>query len=351
MGSVVQMRQVQEPTPGKVVPLDPHRTRIKGYIDLFTMEERVAFLKRYGKHCMSFSTLQGDMHYFDVPGVGFIAYREKWGNRLTLSDPICDPNNREIILRELLSDGKHTTFVQLSQEVAEFISNRFGLYATQFGSEIILDISNWDLKGKKKQIIRTSVNHAKKEGLIIEEKQNAEGCRKLTDEWLKTRQVRNREICFLIRPMDMEYQENTRKFFATLDGELLGFVYFDPIYWDNKVVSYVPNISRFSTKFKPGIFYPLMNHAFEVFKSEGIREINLGLCPLVVDDHDLPCEVPFQKKMNRLLYRYGNWIFNFKGLYFTKSRFGGTVIKTFGVTREKLPAIPFYIMFKISNFM
>ncbi|HOW99199.1 MAG TPA: phosphatidylglycerol lysyltransferase domain-containing protein, partial [Deltaproteobacteria bacterium] len=130
-----------------------------------------------------------------------------------------------------------------------------------------------------------------------------------------------------------------------------GFVYFDPIYQNGEVVSYVPNISRFSTRFKPGIFYPLMNHAFEVFKAEGIKVINLGLCPLVVDDRDLPGESVLQKKMNRLLYAYGNWIFNFKGLYFTKSRFGGTVIKTFGAHREMMPAFPFLVMFKLSNFM
>jgi lysylphosphatidylglycerol synthetase-like protein (DUF2156 family) len=291
------------------------------------------------------------MRYFDVPGVGYIAFREKWGNMLTIADPVCDPKDRELFLRELLKLGKHITFVQLSQDVAQLLHNRFGMYATQFGSEIILDIEHWDLKGKKKQVVRTSVNHAFKEGVVIEEKTSAEGCRRLTDEWLGTRKVRNREICFLIRPMDMDYQENTRKFFATLNGELIGFVYFDPIYWDGKVVSYVPNISRFSTRFKSGIFYPLMHHAFEVFKSEGIKEVNLGLCPLVVDDLDLPGESVLQKKMNRLLYAYGNWIFNFKGLFFTKSRFGGTVIKTFGAHSERMPAFPFLVMFKMSNFM
>lgn len=351
MGIVVQMRPQAEPLPGKVVAMESFRSKNRGQVDLFTLEERLAFLRQHGNHCMSFSTLQRDMHYFDLPGVGFIAFREKWGQRLTLSDPVCHPKDRELLLRELLKDGRNTTFVQLSQEVAELLHKRFGMYATQFGSEIILDIGGWDLKGKKKQILRTSVNHARSEGILIQEKHTDEGCRQLTNEWLKTRKVRDREICFLIRPMDMECQEGTRRFFAHLGSELLGFVYFDPIYQNGEVVSYVPNISRFSTRFKPGIFYPLMNHAFEVFRAEGIKVINLGLCPLVVDDRDLPGESVLQKKMNRLLYEYGNWIFNFKGLYFTKSRFGGTVIKTFGAHREMMPAFPFLVMFKLSNFM
>jgi len=345
------MRSLADPSPLKVVPIAASRSRIRGSVDFFTFEERLAYLKRFGNHCMSFSTLQQGMHYFDVPGVGYIAFKEKWGNRLTLADPVCHPDDREPLLRELLKDGRHTTFVQLSQEVAELLHRRFGLYATQFGSEIVLDIGDWNLKGKKKQILRTSVNHARSAGVRIVEGFITDGVRRLTDEWLQTRKVRNREIGFLIRPMDMEFQDGTRRFFAYLDGELIGFIYFDPIYENDRVIAYVPNISRFSTRFKPGIFYPLMIHAIEVFKAEGIRQVNLGLCPLVVDEHDLPCESVLQKKMNRLLYEHGNWIFNFKGLYFTKSRFGGVVQKTFGVHREKLPAFPFLVMFKLSNFL
>jgi lysylphosphatidylglycerol synthetase-like protein (DUF2156 family) len=355
MGTAVQVKpfidQPRENTPVKVIPLERSRARIQGQVDLFTLEERLTYLRKFGSHCMSFSTLQPEMHFFDIPGMGFIAFREKWGNRLTIADPVCDVKDRPAFLREFLKDGKHTTFVQISQDVAEILHDKFGFYATQFGSEITLELENWDLKGKKKQILRTSVNHAKKEGVIIEEKCVGDGCRQLTKEWLKTRKVRNREIGFLIRPMEMEYEEGARKFYAYLAGELIGFIFFDPIYSDNRIIGYVPNISRFSNKFKSGIFYALMIHAIEIFKQEGVKYLNLGLCPLVVDDKDLPCESGIQKKLNRLLYEYGNWIFSFKGLYFTKSRFDGIESKVFGAHREKLPTIPFLTMFKLSNFM
>ncbi|HPW67850.1 MAG TPA: DUF2156 domain-containing protein [Deltaproteobacteria bacterium] len=349
MSAVPKMRCPAN-SPGNLVSIDPYLHRIRGQVDLFPMEERLAFLRKYGSHCMSFSTLQPEMHYFDLPGVGFIAFREKWGNRLTIADPVCDPKNREMLLAELLKDGKHTTFVQISQEVARILHSRFHYYATQFGVEINLDLQSWDLKGKKKQILRTSVNHARKEGVAISEECTGDSCRRLTDEWLKTRRVRNREIGFLIRPMDMEYEGETRKFSAYLGGELIGFIFFDPVYRDNRITGYVPNISRFSTRFKSGIFYPLMVHAMEVFKQEGVNDLHLGLCPLVVDDDDMPGESVLQKKINRFLYRYGNRIFSFKGLYFTKSRFGGTESKVFGGHKEMLPAKPFLVMFKLSNF-
>ncbi|MRR14173.1 DUF2156 domain-containing protein [archaeon] len=351
MGNAAEKRTVPD-VPDNVVSLAPYQNRTRGGVDLFTFEERIAYIRKYGDQSMSFSTLQPGMHYFDVPGLGFMAFRDKWGYRLTLCDPVCDVKDREVVLRELINnDKKQILFVQLSQDTAELLHRRFGLYATQFGSEIIVDLENWSLKGKKKQILRTAVNHARKEGVVIEENCSREECRRLTDEWLNTRKVRNREIGFLIRPMEMDYEEGTRKFFAYLDGELIGFIYFDPLYSDNRVMGYVPNISRFSSRFKPGIFYPIMVHAMEVFKQEGIKTMNLGLCPLVIDDRDYPSESALQKKINRLIYRYGNWVFSFKGLYFTKSRFEGIERKVFGAHEGMLPTLPFLTMFKLCNFM
>lgn len=129
----------------------------------------------------------------------------------------------------------------------------------------------------------------------------------------------------------------------------IGFIFFDPLYIDNRIIGYVPNISRFSNKFKQGIFYPLMIHAMDTFKHEGVKYLNLGLCPLVADDNDMPGESVILKRINRLLYNHGNWIFSFKGLYFTKSRFGGTESRIFGGTRQKLPARAFLSLIKLCN--
>jgi lysylphosphatidylglycerol synthetase-like protein (DUF2156 family) len=333
----------------KIVSMDRYRTEVRGMVDAFTFEERISYLRMYGDHCMSFSTLQPGMHYFDVPGVGFIAFNQKWGTRYALADPVCDEKDREKLIREFLKDYKSVVFVQISQSVAELIHDKFGFYSSQFGLETTVDLEKWDLKGKKKQVLRTSINYASKTGVIFEENSDPDGCKKLTQEWLKTRKVRNREVSFLIRPMEMEYQEGTRKFHAYLDGELIGFVFFDPIYSGNKVLGYVPNISRFSNKFKQGIFYPLMIHAMEVFKKEGVKYLFLGLCPMMVGDEDQPYESGIVKSIVRLLYKYGNLLYSFKGLYFTKSRFDGTDCKTFCSHQKKLPVKGFLTLFKMAN--
>ena len=329
--------------------MDSSRPEVACGIDLFTFEERLAYLKKYGNHCLSFSLLQPGMHYFDVAGMGFIAFGQQWGKRFVLADPVCDAKDRETLLARFMNLDNDPVFVQISEDIAALIHARFGYYCTQFGVELNVDLERWDLKGKKKQVLRTSINHARKAGVLIEEGCTDNGCSQLNDEWLRTRKVKNREIRFLIRPKDMDYQEGTRKFYAHLDGELIGFIFFDPLYMDERIISYVPNISRFSSTFKPGIFYPLMIHAMETFKQEGVQYLNLGLCPLVADDNDMPGESVILKRINRLLYNHGNWIFSFKGLYFTKSRFGCTESPIFGGTRKKLPARAFLSLMKLCN--
>lgn len=315
----------------------------------FSFEERIFYLREYGSHCMSYSALQPGMQYFDVPGKGYIAYINKWWGNYVLGDPVCDAKDRQALIGEFLLHHNNSAFIQISEPVAELLHEEFGYYGTQFGIESIIYLDNWDLKGKKKQVLRTSVNQARKKGIYFKENYNEYRHDQLSEEWMKTRKVKGREIGFLIRPMNMDYQDGTRKFCAYLGGELIGFIFFDPIYSQNKVIGYAPNISRFSNTFKQGIFYSLMIHAIDTFKNEGIKQINLGLSICAVDGQDDDYESNILKNIIRLLYKYGNKVYSFKGIHFTKSRFQGEEFKTFCSHKRKLPIKHFTTIFKLTN--
>lgn len=315
----------------------------------FSFDERMEYLRAYGSHCMSSSLLQPGMEYFDLPGKGFIAYRSKWGAKMVLADPVCDEKDREALIGEFLTRYRNVAFIQISEPVAELMNQAFGYYATQFGIETVVDLENWTLSGKKKQVLRTAVNQSRKKGVVIREGSNATNYRELSEQWITTRKIKNREIGFLIRPMEMAYQEETRKFFAYLNDELIGFIFFDPIYKDGQIVSYVPNISRFSHSFRQGIFYSIMVHAMEKFKAEGIKELNLGLSILILNDDDRPYESLVLKNIERLIYKYGNFVYSFKGIDFTKSRFRGRNNRFFCAHKGFLPAIKLISVFKLAN--
>lgn len=330
----------------QILSLDSIRSLDAG---AFTHSERVGYLKKHGLHSQSFSTLQPGMSYFDLPGVGYIAYMRKWGGVFVLSDPVADPEHFNVILEQFHQRFPNACYIQVSKPVVDFLYRRFGLFGTQFGSESRINLKSWSLSGKKKQILRTALNQAEKNGITVKERFSDDHTREISDAWIRTRKCKSKEIRFLIRPMEMEYRENERHFYAYQDGKAVGFIYFDPIYRNNQIISYVPNISRANADFRQGIFYTLMAHAMEVFKEEGVPYLDLGLIPLSLHPETEHQESRLLKKIMHGVYEKGNFLYNFKGLEFTKSRFRGEVFKTYCCHRRSIPAIEFLAMFKLTR--
>ncbi|MDX1754502.1 MAG: DUF2156 domain-containing protein [Marinobacter sp.] len=317
----------------------------------FSFSERVAYLKKYGIHSQSFSTLQPEMEYFDLPGVGYIGYMRKWGMTFVLSDPVASPDQFEGILEQFHLRHPNACYIQVSRPVVDYLHRRFGLYGTQFGSESRIRLANWSLSGKKKQVLRTAINQAEKNGITVKERFSDDHTREISEAWIRTRKCKNNEIRFLIRPMQMDYRENERHFYAYQDGKAVGFIYFDPIYQNNRIISYVPNISRANANFRQGIFYTLMAHAMAVFKEEGVPYLDLGLIPLSLDPATEHQESRLLKQILHGLYNHGNFLYNFRGLEFTKSRFRGDVFKTYCCHRRSIPALEFLAMFKLTRLL
>lgn len=317
----------------------------------FTFSERVGYLKKFGTHSQSFSTLQPGMQYFDVPGIGYIAYMRKWGGTFVLSDPVCAPDDFGRLLESFHGRFPNASYIQVSKPVVDFLHLRFGLYGTQFGSESRIDLARWSLSGKKKQVLRTALNQAEKNGITVKERFSDDHTREISEAWIRTRKCKSNEIRFLIRPMEMEYRENERHFYAYQDGKAVGFIYFDPIYRNNEIISYVPNISRANADFRQGIFYTLMAHAIDAFKTEGVPYLDLGLIPLSLDPTTEHQESRLLKRLLHGLYEKGNFLYNFKGLEFTKSRFRGDNFKTYCCHKRSIPALEFLAMFKLTRLL
>lgn len=318
-------------------------------ISTFSHSERVGYLMQHGIHPMAFSTMQPDMEYFDVPGIGYIAYARYWGMQFVLSDPVCDPKHFEMMLERFVLRFPNAVFAQVSKTVVDLLHGKYGFYGTQFGSEAKIPLQDWSLRGSKKQIIRTAVNQAKAQGVEVKEGPFDRQTKKISESWIKTRKCKSNEIRFLIRPMLMDYKEGTRYFYAYQNGEAVGFVFFDPIYRDGKVVAYVPNISRACASFKQGLWYPMMVHAMEIFKAEGVEYVDLGLIPLMLADEIEPQESRPLRFFQSKIYAWGNSLYNFKGLEFAKSRFQGQIVKTYCCHRGMLPSVAMLAMFRLTR--
>ncbi len=332
----------------QILALDSLRELADGQ---FSFPERVGYLKQYGSHTQSFSTLQPGMQYFDVPGLGYIAYMRKWGGTFVLSDPVSAPEHFPVMLERFHQRFPNACYIQVSKAVVDFLHLRFGLYGTQFGSESRIDLRRWSLSGKKKQILRTALNQAEKSGITVMERFSDDHTREISEAWIRTRKCKSNEIRFLIRPMEMDYRENERHFYAYQDGKAVGFIYFDPVYRNNEIISYVPNISRANADFRQGIFYTLMAHAMETFRAEGVPFLDLGLIPLSLDSATEHHESRLLKRLMHGIYEKGNFLYNFKGLEFTKSRFRGDNFKTYCCHKRAIPVLEFLAMFKLTRLL
>lgn len=317
----------------------------------FSLRERAGYLKRFGRTSQAFTAMQPGMQYFDMPGIGYIAYMRKWGGTYVLSDPVTAPEHFPLILEQFQQTFPRTCYMQVSRSVVDFLHQNYGMYGTQFGSAPRVNLRGWSLKGKKKQVLRTALNQAEKQGIEVREQFTEQNAREISDAWLATRKRKTRQIGFMIRPMEMDYHENERHFFAYQDGKAVGFVWFDPIYEDNRIISYVPNISRASEHFRQGIFYTIMVHAMEVFRNEGVPYMDLGLSPLQLDPRDEPQESPRLKRLLQLIYEKGNFLYSFKGMAFTKSRFRGQYEKFYCAHRSPIPMLDFLAIVKLTRLL
>jgi phosphatidylglycerol lysyltransferase len=174
----------------------------------------------------------------------------------------------------------------------------------------------------------------------------------------------------------MEHQKDVRRFYGFKDLQPIGFVHFDPIYQQGKVIGYVPNISRANHLFKQGLFYAIMAVALEQFKQEGVRIVNLGLSPLHLKASLAQSRQPQNKQsqnkqpQNELSHRdqtpglrpskvltrtfqltqqYGRQFYNFQGIQFTKQRFKGEEHPSYVASRQRLPWKAFLACFRLSN--
>lgn len=300
-------------------------------------ERRTAWLKQFGSHSQAFATLQPGMAYFELPAIGYVAYATHAGVPFVLSDPVCSSPQRPVLLDRFLEQAPDAVFVQVSKAVVDHLHRRHGFYGTQVGSEASIDLADWSLRGSKKQVIRTAVNQARRQGIDIRESSLPQDVDAISQAWIRTRRCSRGEIGFIIRSRRSRDTEGTRCFYAYRHGEAVGFAFFDPLYRDGRVISYVPSISRASTQFRQGLWYALMAQAIEVFRGEGVGQVHLGLVPLRTDDTIERQESRALRALFALIRRRMDFLYNFAGLEFAKSRFDAAMEKSYCSHRRALP--------------
>jgi lysylphosphatidylglycerol synthetase-like protein (DUF2156 family) len=319
------------------------------------------FLKRYGKEALAYATLLEGMEYFVSP-TGYLAFTSvrhpvfaRNGRRIVLSEPICAPADLPDLVREFLDFAPQTTFVVISEQCAEVL-RRIGFKVNCVGYEPELRVQEYNSQGNWKDLdlIKRARNEAKREGIVIREENIEKVSRSQLDavskKWIAHKKVNVREIWIYARRPVFSHEEDVRKFVAyDRDGRVAGFVFYDPMYRDGKVVGYSANISRCDEQRFGRLATAVNMVAMEQFRTEGREVLNLMLAPFVKLDDGKYNDDWATKMFFAISERFGNDIYNFKGLSFHKAKYRGVEKSLYFASNNPMPSNDVYLAFLSSD--
>ena len=294
----------------------------------FTVEERRQLLRQYGSRPTAYFNLQAGVHYFDLPGVGFLSYSRQQNllgtTDFVFTNPVCADANLGILLRNFLAQAAHPCiFLGMDLKAAETLQT-LGYSVNELGVEFTIDIPSFDLRGRDKKYLKRVLTHGRKGVEIRELKSSAidpAEVERISQKWKAQKQVKHQELQLLTRPPEPADAWEVRKFYCFKDGKMVGYIYFDPFFQDGRCIGYCATITRSEPGLKPGgILDFCLLTAMNKFAAEGIRYLSLGLAPLY-DLQPHPHERSSLRHLLRLLYERGNFLYGFKGLAFHKVRY------------------------------
>lgn len=301
----------------------------------FSRSDLLLYLEQYGSHCMAYTSLEPDMEYFVLEGVGYIAYTtvKHWfwarkERKVVLADPVCDEKNYQKIISLFIKEYPCVVFMEASRELAKILDG-MGYEVNQFGVETDLPLENFDLKGKKRAKLRQWRNKCQREGVTVKEQaiedcKNTEEIRRLSDQWLAKKG--GKEFSFLVRPLRFKNDKDARYFWAYKQEKLIGVAVFDPIYKDGNVIGYYHNIDRISDDAPHGTSVAIILVAIEVFRQEKKQLVSLGMSPLLLQRGMVNDDFNY-RRFTRKAFWYAfdklNFIYPFKGNASHKKKFDG----------------------------
>ena len=310
------------------------------------LEKRMGFLRKFGTFSMAYSTLKDGLDHF-VTDQGYLAFAKIdraipfLSTTHVLANPVTSEDNLSQILRTFLSSNDDACFWQVDKHLASILRVQFGFYANKFGTETLINTMEFTLKGKEMEDIRRYRNVCSRANVVVEEKkpdlQDFMSMRVISEEWIDEKVVNSNELSFLARPMVYEQEVDVRYRVAKVNGQIMAFAVYEPMYKYDQISGYQVVIQRACPGSPKGIIDFIHLSMIESLKNEGISVFSLGLSPFSDIDDSKEGENPFTASLFRNFYKHGNNLFGFKNLEFHKERYRGQKKPVYFCSLSKRP--------------
>lgn len=288
-------------------------------------ESRLKNIIEFGSHILSYSALSPHSKSFKLDGQGFISYVVSDKSAIMIGDPISQ--NNELLIKQFFRYCQRNSYepcaVQITKKSAK-IFNDLGFEVNKLGIETNILLKDYDENKEGNGSLRRIIRKAENMGIIVEEKSieeiNKEEVKHISDSWLKTK-INKEELGVLLRRLEYKDEPYTRKFFAKKNNQLLGYIFFDPIFKDGNIIGLYSNIERYNGSF-PNLKTFILTQAINSFKKESsnLKYISQGLSPFHKIGWNRFNENPTLKEYFQETYEESKH-YAFKGISYHKERY------------------------------
>ncbi|WIE79173.1 DUF2156 domain-containing protein [Curtobacterium sp. MCSS17_016] len=234
-------------------------------------------------------TWDGTSTWFSDDGKSAVAYRACNGVALTVSDPICSPEDAAETIKGFARECSRLALVPAFYSVHaahEGIFAELGWTVTQVAEESVLDLATFSLKGKKRTDLRTAVNRAARVGVTAEwtsfSNLNPAMRRQvvaLSQGWVSQKELP--EMGFTLGGLP-EMDDPAVRLLVAVDttGQLHGVTSWLPVYRRGQLVGLTLDVMRRGRSAMPGTIEFLIVHAALDSAAEGLESLSLSGTPL-----------------------------------------------------------------------
>lgn len=301
--------------------------------------QRLRLFRRYGDFTLAYSTAVQPRLTHTGDADGYIAHRSRWGTTCVLGDPVCHQRDAPDLLKRVVTEQRRPVFCQISHGTASTLAE-MGYVINHMGVDTTLNLAEYSLAGKSREWLRYAWNWTQRRDYKIEEATfdtvSPKDVEQVSEAWRSTRTIRHKEVRFLNRPIVLRDEPDVRKFFLFApDGQLLAFVFLDPLYRDGQITGYCTSFKRRHPDAPQYAEHAIMKHIIEKLKSEGVAQLKLGLSPFyngtnLPPDATLVPQTWRTSRFNEFLFRsnynsrlINRWFYHLQGHASYKRRFQG----------------------------
>lgn len=286
--------------------------------------ERAAAILRANPEADAGYVLTGDKHLlFSPSGKSFVMYGKQGRTWVALHGPVGLPREWPDLVWQFIElahdHGGRAAFYQVTPASLPLYLD-CGLKALKLGEHAHVDLTQFSLKGAKRQNLRTAVNRAEREGLSFDFVPAAgvaallPELRAVSDAWLAAQH--GREKGFSVGRFDPAYLQRLPVAVVRREGRVIAFI--NLLATDVREEAEV-DLMRYFPDSPPGtmdfLFAKLMLH----LQTEGYERFGLGMSPMAGMAERR--KAPRWQRIGRILYDYGDRFYNFRGLRSFKDKF------------------------------